>query len=154
MTEDPWLDDVEQAAWRAYLLMRRRLESHIAGHLQRESGLSSPDYEVLVNLSEAPDGTMRAGELLDSTEWEKSRLSHHLTRMEKRGLVRRDQCADDRRSSNIVITEAGRDAIAHAAPRHAQHVRTWFVEAMSRDELEAFTKTCSSVADKVGPISG
>ena len=153
MTDDPWLDEVEQDAWRAYILMRRRLESHLAAQLQRESGLSTPDYEVLVNLSEAPGETMRAGELLESTEWEKSRLSHHLTRMEKRGLVRRDPCQDDRRSSNIVLTDCGRDAINRAAPSHAKHVRQWFVEAMTRDELVTFTERCNAVAKKAGPCS-
>jgi DNA-binding MarR family transcriptional regulator len=154
VTDDPWLDEVEQGAWRAYILMRRRLESHLAAHLQRESGLSTPDYEVLVNLSEAPGESMRAGELLESTEWEKSRLSHHLTRMEKRGLVRRDPCPDDRRSSYIVLTDCGRDAINRAAPSHVQHVRSLFVEAMSRDELVSFTERCNAVAERVGTSSG
>ena len=117
MAKEPWLDDDEQKAWRSYLLMRKTLETHMARHLQREFGLSGSDFEILVNLSEAETGRMRAFELGEATQWEKSRMSHHLTRMEKRGLIRKEAC--DARYPEIAITDEGLAAIQACAPAHA-----------------------------------
>ncbi|BBZ26867.1 hypothetical protein MMAD_11620 [Mycolicibacterium madagascariense] len=102
-------------------------------HLQQEFGLSGPDFEVLVNLSEAPGERLRAFELGRATQWEKSRMSHHLSRMEKRGLVRRE--ASDARYPDVVLTDAGRDAIAAAAPANAARVRELFVDVVGPERL-------------------
>ncbi len=113
--------------------MRHLLERHLMWHLQQESGLSGADFEVLVNLSEAPGGRLRAYELGRVTQWEKSRMSHHLSRMEKRGLVRRE--ASDARYPDVVLTDAGRDAIAAAAPANAARVRELFVDVVGPERL-------------------
>jgi DNA-binding MarR family transcriptional regulator len=84
-----WLDEREQAIWRAYLKMTNLLSAHLNRSLVTKSCLSDGDYGVLVNLSEADGNRMRAFELARQMQWEKSRLSHHLTRMQGRGLVRR-----------------------------------------------------------------
>ena len=125
----------ELAAWRSFVDMRHLLERHLAAHLQREFGLSATDFEVLVTLSEAPKGRMRAYELGEVTQWEKSRLSHHLTRMEKRGLVRRER--SDGRYPDVVITDAGAAAVAAAAPANAQRVREFFVDVLGPQRLAA-----------------
>lgn len=113
--------------------MRHLLERHLMWHLQQEFGLSGPDFEVLVNLSEAPGERLRAFELGRATQWEKSRMSHHLSRMEKRGLVRRE--ASDARYPDVVLTDAGRDAIAAAAPANAARVRELFVDVVGPERL-------------------
>jgi DNA-binding MarR family transcriptional regulator len=148
-----WLDDREQRAWRSFMGSMERLKAAIARELQRDSGLSGPDYSVLVQLSEAPDQRLRAYELGAATGWEKSRLSHHLTRMEQRGLVTRAQCADSR-YFDIVLTEQGRATIEEAAPRHAGHVREWFVEALTPEQLDALTEACDAISDRLGQIGG
>src|SRR5680860_932453 len=107
MDDGPWLDDGEQRVWRRFLSMNSRLRSRLGGALQREAGISLADYEVFVHLSEAPGGRARAFELAEATQWEKSRLSHHLTRMVARGLVRREHCPSDRRGSYVALTDAG-----------------------------------------------
>ncbi|MCV7014489.1 MarR family winged helix-turn-helix transcriptional regulator [Mycolicibacterium madagascariense] len=127
------LDDDELTAWRSFVEMRHLLERHLMWHLQQEFGLSGPDFEVLVNLSEAPGERLRAFELGRATQWEKSRMSHHLSRMEKRGLVRRE--ASDARYPDVVLTDAGRDAIAAAAPANAARVRELFVDVVGPERL-------------------
>ncbi len=134
----------EQQAWRSFIETEHRLERHLARHLQREFGLSAADFEVLVNLSEAPGERMRMFELGEATQWEKSRLSHHLSRMERRGLVRRD--TGDRRYPDIVLTDAGRAAIRAAAPANAQRVRALFVEALGPERLALIRAACDDVA--------
>ena len=97
------------------------------------SGLTLADYEVLVHLSEASDQRLRSFELADAMQWERSRLTHHLTRMTKRGLVVRELCEDDGRGSFVVVTPAGRRVLRRAAPNHAADVQELFVTPVGRD---------------------
>lgn len=144
----PWLDEDEQQAWRSYLLMNKTLETHLGRHLQREFGLSKSDFEILVNLSESESGRMRAFELGRATQWEKSRMSHHLTRMEKRGLIRKESCAA--RYPEIAITEAGLAAIKDCASAHAALVRHLFVDVLGTDRMIALGEACDEIVDTIG----
>src|SRR4051794_11891176 len=96
-TAPRWLDAGEQAAWRAYLNMNALLTARLNKEMQDESGISISDFSVLVALSEHAEGRMRVLELARALGWEKSRLSHQLTRMQQRGLVERSNCSEDRR---------------------------------------------------------
>ena len=78
-----------------------------ARELTQDAGLSEADYDVLSDLSETPQGRLRLRELADRMLWSRSRLSHHLTRMQQRGLVTREECADDGRGSMVVLTPPG-----------------------------------------------
>jgi DNA-binding MarR family transcriptional regulator len=142
-----WLNDDEQRAWRSFVEMQHALERHLGQHLQRESGVSAPDFEILVNLSEATGGRMRAGELAAATQWEKSRLSHHLGRMEKRGLVAR--VPGDARYPEVELTAAGRAAIGGAAPKNAAWVRKLFIDVLGPERLEALREMSDDVRDAV-----
>ena len=147
MAEQPWLDADEQAAWRSYLKMRRTLHGYLARQLQAEFGLSDSDFEILVNLSESPTGRMRAYELGQLTQWEKSRMSRHLSRMESRGLVRRE--ANDARYPDIVLTDAGRAAIEASAPANAARIRELFIDVMGPDRLATLRHAADDVVAAV-----
>ncbi|MPY95070.1 MAG: MarR family transcriptional regulator [Acidimicrobiia bacterium] len=150
MTTATWLDDREQQAWRGLLAMQAKLDGRLRRSLQRDSGLSDADYAVLVNLSEAPGGRLRVFELVAALDWEKSRLSHQLRRMEQRGLLEREGCETDRRGSFVVLTEPGRRAIEAAAPHHVNEVRRWFVDALTGAQLEALTEITAAVLANLG----
>lgn len=135
MADRTALTEDEQQAWRSFTEMHHLLERHLVRHLHREFGLSDSDYEILVNLSEAPAGRLRAYELGEATLWEKSRLSHHLSRMEKRGLVSRQ--ASGARYPDVVLTDAGRAAIESSAPANAARVRELFVDVLGPERLAA-----------------
>src|SRR5262245_25189707 len=107
MKEPRWLSDREMRAWLGYRRMRLLLDLQLGRDLMSQSGLSEPDYDVLSNLSEAPEQRMRLTDLAAHMRWSKSRLSHHITRMQQRGLVERQECADDGRGSMLVLTRAG-----------------------------------------------
>jgi DNA-binding MarR family transcriptional regulator len=147
MANDPWLTDKEQEAWRAFTEMRHLLERHLERHLQREFGLSDPDFEILVNLSESPKGRMRTFELSEATQWEKSRMSHHLSRMEKRGLIRRK--ASGARYPDIVLTKAGRDVIEASAPANAVRVRKLFIDVLGPGRLAMLRKASADVIEAI-----
>jgi DNA-binding MarR family transcriptional regulator len=140
-----WLDDAEARAWRGYLRMRTLLHARIVRDLAREAGLSGPDYDVLSHVSESPGRRSRLGELAERMAWSRSRLSHHLTRMERRGLVTREDYPSDGRGAFVVLTDAGFRAIQAAAPGHVASVRRHFIDLLSRDQLEALTRITDTV---------
>ena len=134
VSEPRWLDPVEMRAWRGHMRMSWLLAAAIERDLRR-LGLSHPDYYVLVQLSESPDQRMRMTDLAEGIQWSKSRLSHHIDRMERRGLVRREECASDARGAFACLTTAGLRAIETAAPDHVESVRRHFVDALSEEQL-------------------
>ena len=140
-----WLNEREARAWRALQFMQMRLEGELARQLAAESGLSYSDYVVLVALTDHPHGRMRAFELARVLGWEKSRLSHHLDRMEARGLVRKERCGSDRRGAYIVVTKQGRKAIAAAAPGHVETVRRLFIDRLTPSQLDAVGEAAEAV---------
>jgi len=99
-----WLTDSEQRAWRGYQAVQAQLSARLNRQLQTDSGLSLADYEVLVALTDRPEGQLRVFELAEALQWEQSRLSHHLARMQQRGLVNRRACREDRRGSYVLVT--------------------------------------------------
>ncbi|MBK1787700.1 MarR family winged helix-turn-helix transcriptional regulator [Prauserella cavernicola] len=140
-----WLDDTEQRAWRGYLDMNAELTARLHRRLQADSGLSLADFDVLVKLTDQPQPRLRAGELAEALQWEKSRLSHHLARMQKRGLVARQDCPDDGRGAFVVLTDQGRAAIDQAAPAHVETVRDLVFDQLTTEEVAALT----SITDRV-----
>ena len=140
-----WLDDREQRAWRGLLTMQAQLAGRLRRSLQRDAGLSDADYQVLVELSEAPTCRLRVFELVRALQWEKSRVSHHLRRMEERGLVERAECPTDGRGAFVVLTPTGRAAIEAAAPRHVAEVRRAFLDVLSPPQLDALGDITSAV---------
>ncbi|NEW41973.1 winged helix-turn-helix transcriptional regulator [Nocardia cyriacigeorgica] len=150
-----WLNDEEQTTWQAYILLRQRMDAAITAGLAAD-GLSMADYELLVPLSDAPDGCLRAKELGAKVCWEKSRLSKHLARMTTRGLVERRPVADDARGVLVRLTPQGRALLARAAPHHVALVREMFVDHITDEESRALRALSARVAERsqregVGP---
>ncbi|WP_283136737.1 MarR family winged helix-turn-helix transcriptional regulator [Rhizohabitans arisaemae] len=142
-----WLDADEQRAWRAYLRMQGRLAARLNRELQHESGLSLADYEVLVQLTDTPEARLRPFELQSGLQWEQSRLSHHLSRMRRRGLVEREECSADGRGAFVVLTEKGRQAITAAAPGHVGVVRRFFFDGLTREEVAVLERLTTRILD-------
>lgn len=140
-----WLDEREERAWRALQFMQMRLDGELARQLAADSGLSYPDYVVLVALTDRPDGRMRLFELADVLGWEKSRLSHHVARMAGRDLVTKQRCDTDRRGAYVVVTEQGRKEIEAAAPGHVGAVRRLFLDHLAPAQLEALAEVAETV---------
>lgn len=150
MSEVRWLNDRESRAWRSLQLMQMRLEGALARQLADDSGLSYPDYVVLVALTDQPDGRVRLFELGEVLGWEKSRLSHQVTRMVARGLVAKEKCDSDRRGAFVVITARGRRVIEAAAPGHVDAVRRLFVDPLSPAQLDAIGDAAEVVLAALG----
>ncbi|MDJ0333623.1 MarR family winged helix-turn-helix transcriptional regulator [Salinibacterium sp. G-O1] len=131
------ISDQERELWRSFFVMRRQLELTLERRLSADAGISSADFEILVSLSEGPAEGLRAGHIGDIIGWEKSRVSHQITRMEQRGLVRREECGDDARGVWIMLTAEGSSAVRAASGDHSQALREHFFDVLDDDEKRA-----------------
>ena len=149
--EPRWLSPDEQQAWRATVhlsqLLLRQLDRDLSRH-----GLNGHDYEILVELSEAPGQRLRMTELADATSQSRSRLSHQISRMENRGLVRRDECEGDKRGTFAVLTAEGMAAIERVAPHHVENVRRHFIDRLSPRQLDEIRDAFAPVIEYLRKI--
>jgi DNA-binding MarR family transcriptional regulator len=146
-----WLSEPEQEAWRAYIRLAKMLMRLLDRDLH-PFGLSTNDYEILVELSEAPDHRLRMTELADRTAQSRSRLSHQVTRMEAKGLIRRDACPGDKRGTFAVITPRGIATIERVAPFHLESVRRHFMDHLSPEQLSMLTDAYRPVLNQIRDI--
>jgi DNA-binding MarR family transcriptional regulator len=149
--EPHWLTADEQNAWRAYIRLAKLLMRQLDRDLH-PFGLSLNDYEILVELSEAPGHRLRMTELADRTAQSRSRLSHQITRMEAKGLVRRDACDGDKRGMFAVVTPSGVQTIERIAPNHVESVRQHFIDQLSPEQLGALNDTYQPVLERLRKI--
>lgn len=131
----PWLSDQQQRDWRSFMTGATQLFDHLDHDLREHCGLSLPEYEILVRLSEAPCRRLRMAELADSVSHSRSRVTHTIARLERAGLVDRRACESDGRGVNAVLTECGWQVLVTAAPRHVRAVRSALVDQVSPEEL-------------------
>jgi DNA-binding MarR family transcriptional regulator len=151
LTSTRWLTAEEQRAWRAYIRLAQMLMRQLDRDLH-PFGLSTHDYEILVELSEAPGNRLRMTELADLTAQSRSRLSHQISRMEVKGLVRREGCDGDKRGTFAVITPRGSATIERIAPSHVDSVRRHFIDQVSPDHLGALTDAYEPVLNRLRQV--
>ena len=138
-TTPRWLNAGEMKAWRRYIIASRRLLEALDLDLASHE-LSMADYEVLAQLSDAPERRMRMSELADVAMLSRSRLSHRIKVMEKAGWVKREACPEDKRGYFAVMTAKGWKAIVSAAPDHVESVRTRFVDHLTKEDQRVLSE--------------
>jgi DNA-binding MarR family transcriptional regulator len=142
----------ELAVWRDFIETTEALRSVMAARLQTDTGLSPGDYGVLLALSEADGGRLRSSSLAERLGWERSRLSHHLGRMERRDLITREKAEADSRGAEIVLTPAGAAAFRSATAPHLRAIRELFVDALTPEQIEAAAGITRALRDHLpGP---
>jgi DNA-binding MarR family transcriptional regulator len=145
------LSEQELATWRGFALMRRQLDLMLERRLQADAGISSADFAVLMSLQEEPTRRLRAGRIGDLIGWEKSRVSHQLSRMEQRGLVTRENCGDDARGVWIVLTADGSRAVLAALRDHTAAIRQYFFDLVTEEEQGILQSVSTRVLDTINP---
>jgi len=153
MTEPRWLDDDEQATWRAYLRATHLLNLQLGRELQRDSGLSHADYQILVQLSEAPERRLRMSELASYTQSSRSRLSHAVSRLEVAGWVTRESCPTDRRGAFAVLTDTGFAELEAAAPGHVEGVREHLFDQLTPEQICQLRQASEAIAGHLEPLA-
>ncbi|MEV4620270.1 MarR family transcriptional regulator [Asanoa sp. NPDC049573] len=144
-----WLDDEEQATWRAFLGATRALMDTLDRELQHEAGMPHAYYEILVRLSEAPDHQMRMSELADACGSSRSRLSHAVARLEESGWVRRQDCPTDRRGQVAVLTNEGYRRLEEAAPGHVEGVRRHLFDPLSAAQVGELKRISDAILGEI-----
>lgn len=142
----------ELAVWRSLLDTTAELRRILGAQLQK-SGLSPADYQVLLALSEVAGRRLRSSELAATIDWERSRLSHHLERMERRGLIRRDDCATDSRGAEVSLTGDGAGVFRHASAPHMRAIKKCFADALSPAQFEALADILQALQNHLHPES-
>ena len=146
-TDTPWLSLQQQASWRAFLGGVTALMDQLDRDLRQNHGLSMPEYEILVRLSESPDRSIRMAELAAAVGHSRSRVTHTVSRLERNGLVLRGQCSDDGRGVSAVLTDAGFAALERAAHTHVRGVHDYFVAQASATDFATIGSVMQSVVD-------
>ncbi|MET8352465.1 MULTISPECIES: MarR family winged helix-turn-helix transcriptional regulator [unclassified Micromonospora] len=141
----------ELRVWRDFIETTGELKAQLASRLQIESALSPADYAVLLALSEAQDRQMRSSELATHIGWERSRLSHHLGRMERRGLIRRQACPTVPRGAEVLLTPAGAEAFQGSTVPHLRAIRELFVDALTPEQLVAAGEIAEALRANLDP---
>jgi DNA-binding MarR family transcriptional regulator len=148
-----WLSADEQQSWRSFITAWTLLDHQLNSELQSQHDLTIADYEILVRLSECEGKRLRMSELAEATLASRSRLSHQVGRLEATGLVARAECAEDRRGSFAVLTEAGWQALVNSAPTHVTGVRAHVLDVLSKSEFKALGEACRKIATAIGQES-
>ena len=153
MTDGTGVTETEWTAWRTFTSMRRQLDVALERQLQRDGDISAAEYSVLITLFEAENRELRARDLGMTLAWEKSRVSHQISRMEKRGLVGRRECDTDARGTWITLTADGKRAVLSAMREHAATIRSYFFDVVTADELEALRSASERVLGVITPVN-
>jgi DNA-binding MarR family transcriptional regulator len=145
VTDENWLTADELSAWRAFIGTTRLLDSALDRQLVRDAGMPHTYYGVLVALSEQAEGRRRLSDLAAMVDFSQSRLTHAIARMEAQGWVRREQRPSSGREKDAVLTDAGRAALAAAAPGHVARVRELVFDRLSPEQVEQLAAICSQL---------
>jgi len=147
------MTSAELATWRSLIDTTAELRRILGAELQ-ESSLSPADYQVLLALSEADGKRLRSSDLATSVDWERSRLSHHLGRMEGRGLIRRDSCATDSRGAEVSLTAEGARAFRRSTAPHMRSIKKHFADALEPEQFEALAGILQTLQNHLHPYLG
>lgn len=145
-----WLDEAEQKAWRGYIRAVRLLDEELRRGLEQH-GLSHPEYEILVRLSESPRRSLRMSQIATGVVSSRSRLTHTVARLQDAGLVGRRPCPADRRGVECFLTDEGFAVLERAAHDHVEDVRRLLLDPLTREEFLALGESLGKVGDALDP---
>lgn len=151
MTETRWLSDDEQRSWVRFVAVLELLPAALDLQLTRDEHLTHFDYFTLAMLSETPDRTLRTSALAARTNATLPRLSRVLTRLEEAGFVARTPCPEDRRATNVTLTDAGWDKVVQSAPGHVEHVRSLVLDALTPTQIVQLGEISAALLTKLDP---
>ncbi len=140
------LTDLELAAWRGFLRTHAELFKALDAELEAANDLPLTTYEVLTALYHSPEHRLRMAELASKTFLSRSGVTRLVDRLERDGLLRRDQCSSDARGCFAVLTQEGEEILRAARPTHLQGVRRLFLDRLSPDDLRALARVWDLIA--------
>jgi DNA-binding MarR family transcriptional regulator len=144
-----WLDEDELQAWLKLAGVMLKLAPTLDSQLQRDCDLTHFDYLCLAMLSESDDRTLRMSELATRVNASLSRLSHVISKLEKRGWVARKPSPESRRVTLVRLSEAGWEVLVAAAPGHVETVRELVFDDLSREDVAALSRVAGHIVERI-----
>lgn len=144
-----WLSEDELRAWLKLAGVMLKLAPTLDSQLQRDSELTHFDYLCLAMLSESDDRTSTMSELAARTNASLSRLSHVISKLERRGWVSRCPSPASRRVTMVRLTDDGWEVLVKAAPGHVETVRDLVFDGLSRDDVAALERIAGHIVDRI-----
>lgn len=133
------------ATWRTFLQAHATVIRRLEADLEAEGQLSLADLDVLLQLARAEGNRLRMSELAEEVLLSRSGMTRRIDRLESNGLVRRHECAADRRGAYAAITELGLERLREARPVHLRGIEEHFVSKLTSDDLEAVRAVLAKV---------
>lgn len=153
MPEDPSLKPAEWDFWRDFLRAHDDLCRELEGALQRDFGISKADFSVMSSLNEAPEQTLRIGQLAEALGWDKGRVAHQASRMETRGLLRSLQAGPRMRRVGVTLTSRGEEVLRGSQSRHGDNIRRLFLEGLTPSQARTLREWSSQTVERMGALS-
>jgi DNA-binding MarR family transcriptional regulator len=144
-----WLDDEELRAWLKLAGVMLKLSPALDSQLQRDFDLTHFDYLCLAMLSESDDRTLPMSELAARTNATLSRLSHVISKLERRGWVARTPSPHSRRVTLVGLTEDGWKVLVEAAPSHVETVRSLIFDDLGREDVAALERIAGHIVERI-----
>lgn len=105
----------------------------------KQAGMPPFDwYDILLELKRAPEGKLRLNEIGARVLREKSNITRLVDRLEREGLLAREECDTDRRGAYAVITEKGRQMQKDMWPAYRAAIQKHFASKMTEEEAGTF----------------
>ncbi|WP_031484473.1 MarR family winged helix-turn-helix transcriptional regulator [Streptomyces bicolor] len=142
-----WLTPEEQRAWRAYIAAAMLVEDALDRQLQQEAGMPHLYYSILATLSETPERRLRMTDLAEGLKITRSRLTYAVSRLEKDGLLRRENCRWDKRGSIATLTDEGMRVLEQAAPGHVETVRSLLFDRLTPEQVGQLEEIFTAVGE-------
>jgi DNA-binding MarR family transcriptional regulator len=144
-----WLTADEQRAWLRLAGVMLKLSPALDSQLQRDSELTHFDYLCLAMLSESEDHTMPMSDLAGRANATLSRLSHVISKLERRGWVARRPSPHSRRVTLVSMTPEGYQVLVDAAPGHVENVRDLVFEGLAADDVAALERIAGHIVERI-----
>jgi len=140
------LSPQELRVWHAFRLMHEDVLARVGWDIAQATGLSGSEFAVLSRLAGPGKGEMRQQVLARMMDWDKSRLSHQLTRMQERSLIERRRV--DGKTVLIVLTKLGREKLDAARPVHAASVRRNLLSRLTQEQIDTIVRVSNLLGDE------
>ena len=140
------LSPQELRVWHAFMLMGEDVLGRVGRDIALATGLSGPEFGVLSRLAAIGKGEMRQQALASVMSWDKSRLSHQLTRMEERALIERRRT--DGKTVLVALTKLGREKLDSARPIHAVSVRRYLLSRLTQEQIDTIVRVSNLLGEE------
>ncbi|WP_293699835.1 MarR family transcriptional regulator [uncultured Agrococcus sp.] len=145
-------DDLE--TWSSLATVLEWLPSALDAQLTNHAGLTHFEYGILYALDSAEGSSLRMSTLAAYANSSLSRLSRAVSRLERRGWVRRSPDPTDGRTTLATLTDDGSTAVDRATPGHAALVHELVLDRITATQKRQLRDICGRIQKAIRSEEG